>query len=123
MSVPLKTQKPRKIFISFVNPLLYSKNYPGANTEDILNHLKPILRHKPELVIFHSGTNDIVDNKHTISFLDRAIELVNKECPNTPFAISLPIINKNNDDGRYSKKLHDLKREIQKHIGQIKISH
>lgn len=90
------------------------KNHPGSNTVDILDHLKPTLRRKPELVIIHSGTNDITDNKDTILFPDRAIELVHKECPNTEVAISLPILRKDKD-GRYSKKLRDLKRNIQKH--------
>ena len=93
---------------------VWVKNHPGANTEDILDHLKPTLRRKPELVIIHSRTNDITDNKDTILFLDKAIELVQKDSPNTEVAISLPIMRKDKE-GRYSKKLRDLKRKIQKH--------
>ena len=93
---------------------VWVKNHPGANTEDILDHLKPTLRRKPELVIIHSGTNDITDDKDTMLFLDKAIELVQKDSPNTEVAISLPIMRKDKE-GRYSKKLRDLKRKIQKH--------
>ena len=93
---------------------VWVKNHPGANTEDILDHLKPTLRRKPELVIIHSGTNDITDDKDTILFLDKAIDLVQKDSPNTEVAISLPIMRKDKE-GRYSKKLRDLKRRIQKH--------
>ena len=90
------------------------KNHPGANTEDILDHLKPALRRNPDLIIIHSGTNDIMDDNDTIKFLDKAVELSRKECPKTKVAISLPIMRKDKD-GKYTRKVRDLKRKIQKH--------
>ena len=93
---------------------VWVKNYPGANTEDILDHLKPALRRNPELIIIHSGTIDIMDDNDTINFLDKAVELSRKECPKNKVAISLPIMRKDKD-GKYTRKVRDLKRKIQKH--------
>ena len=93
---------------------VWVKNHPGANTEDILDHLKPALRRNPDLSIIHSGTNDIMDDNDTIKFLDKAVELSRKECPKTKVAISLPITRKDKD-GKYTRKVRDLKRKIQKH--------
>ena len=65
-------------------------------------------------MIMHSGTNDITDNKDTITFLDKAFELIKNECPNTEVTISLLILRKDKD-GKYTKKVRDLKRKIQRH--------
>ena len=79
-----------------------------------LDHLKHTLRGNPNLIIIHSGTNDIVDNNDTIKFLDKAVALSQKECPPKKVAISLPILKKNKD-GKYTRKVLDLKRKVQKH--------
>ena len=34
------------------------KSFSGANVRDMHDNLKPILRHKPECIILHVGTND-----------------------------------------------------------------
>ena len=33
--------------------------HPGSTTEDILDYIKPVVRKKPDTLIFHTGTNDL----------------------------------------------------------------
>ena len=40
--------------------------HPGATTVDICNYIKPELRHKPDVIIIHCGTNDIEDEINVV---------------------------------------------------------
>ena len=33
--------------------------HPGATTDDIIDYVRPTARKKPDMTIFHIGTNDI----------------------------------------------------------------
>ena len=35
------------------------KSFPGANTEDMWEYIKPTIKRKPDNVILHVGTNDL----------------------------------------------------------------
>ena len=36
--------------------------HPGASTEDLIDHIKPAIRKNPEIVVIHTGTNDLQNN-------------------------------------------------------------
>ena len=38
------------------------RNHSGATSQDILDHIKPIIRRKPDTIIVHAGTNDLTAN-------------------------------------------------------------
>ena len=40
--------------------------HPGATTVDICDYIKPELRHKPDVIIIHCGTNDIEDEINVV---------------------------------------------------------
>ena len=65
---------------------------PGADTQDIVDHMKPAIRRKPDTLIVHTGTNDITSDTGTQKFLDEAVNLLKTESPQTEFVISLPTI-------------------------------
>ena len=35
------------------------KSFPGATTQDIKDYIKPTITRKPDMVILHTGTNDL----------------------------------------------------------------
>ena len=53
------------------------KSFSGANVRDMQDNIKPILRHKPEYIILHVGTNDSL-NLPPNEILDKILELKNK---------------------------------------------
>ena len=58
------------------------RNHPGATTEDIIDHIKPILRKKPDLLIVHSGTNDLNNEKvNTTECLENINRYIKKNLP------------------------------------------
>ena len=48
------------------NDQVQVKTYPGATTDDIIDY-KPTIRQKPDIVIVHSGTNDLTKDKNTVN--------------------------------------------------------
>ena len=44
------------------NRIVRVRSFPGATTEDILDHCKPIARKKPDIIILHLGTNNLNSN-------------------------------------------------------------
>ena len=39
--------------------------HPGSTTEDMLDFIKPVVREKPDTLIFHTGTNDLTNGVNT----------------------------------------------------------
>ena len=33
--------------------------HPGVSTEDLIEHIKPAIRKNPDIVVIHTGTNDL----------------------------------------------------------------
>ena len=70
---------------------VYMKVNPGSNSQDIVDHLKPVTRRKPDTFIIQMGTNDITSGTDTQEFLDQAVNLLKTESPRTEVTTSLPI--------------------------------
>ena len=51
--------------ISRNNPVKV-KSYPGATINDFIDYVRPTVRKKPNLIIIHTGTNDIQNNVNTL---------------------------------------------------------
>ena len=39
------------------------KVHPGATTDDIIDYIKPSIRQKPDILVVHSGTNDVTEDE------------------------------------------------------------
>ena len=61
------------------------KSFSDANARDMHDNIKPILRHKPEYIILHVGTNDTLKLSPN-EILDKILELktkieeINRDC-------------------------------------------
>ena len=38
------------------------RTHPGVSMDDLINHIKPAICKNPDIVIIHSGTNDLQNN-------------------------------------------------------------
>ena len=52
------------------------KKHSGYNTADMLDFVKPVIRRKPDLVLFHSGTNDLTDELNTMKKVKKLVKVV-----------------------------------------------
>ena len=61
---------------------------PGCSTEDIEDHIKPILNKNPDAIIIHSGTNDVTNVKPTKKKLKNVYKLIEDTSPDIEVMIS-----------------------------------
>ena len=54
---------------------VYVKCFPGASIEDMHSYAKPTMRHDPNLIIIHCGTNDLRKEKTAAVIADDIVTL------------------------------------------------
>ena len=54
---------------------IYVKTFPGATTDCIKDYVKPSIKHNPDFVILHTGTNDLKSTKSAMEISDEIIKL------------------------------------------------
>uniref|UniRef100_A0A7M5XK91 Scavenger receptor cysteine-rich type 1 M130 n=1 Tax=Clytia hemisphaerica TaxID=252671 RepID=A0A7M5XK91_9CNID len=64
------------------------KNFPGADTEDMIDFVKPLLKKSPKFLIVHAGTNDITSGCQTKENLETIRNLVTETSPSTELIFS-----------------------------------
>ena len=72
------------IFFRYQKPDIFSKSgykgnvkfYPGVTIEDITDYLRPATRKKPDLIIVHTETNNLI-NVNTMKYVKYFIEEMN----------------------------------------------
>ena len=45
----------------------YPNKNLGCTSEDITDYIKPIIRRKPDIILVHTGTNDLTNSVNPIS--------------------------------------------------------
>ena len=58
------------------NDQVQVKTHPGATTDDIIDYIKPTIRQKPDIVIVHSGTNDLTKDVNTMNRVRKVVAAV-----------------------------------------------
>ena len=49
---------------------IYVKTFPGATTDCMKDYVKPSIKHNPDFVILHTGTNDLKSTKSAVEISD-----------------------------------------------------
>ena len=50
--------------------------HPGATTDDIIDYVRPTFRKKPDMIIIHTGTNDIQNKVNTLQKVRKVITTI-----------------------------------------------
>ena len=87
--------------------------HPGATTEDLVDHVKPLLhKKKPDIMIVHAGTNDLTNDCETTKHFESINRIMKKISPETELVISNCIIRK--DRNGMETKVSDLNISLNK---------
>ena len=87
-------------------------SYGGGTSEDMVDLVKIGMRRKPEVVILHSGTNDVTtSNVNTIEMIKTTVKYIKQEQPNTNIAISL-ICPRNDQHKNKNPQIKDINNKI-----------
>ena len=59
----IKNQKSWEMSKKLKNTNVYVRHFTGAKVRCMKNHIKPTLREKPDHIVLHVGTNDLVSDR------------------------------------------------------------
>lgn len=76
--------------------------HPGATTEDLVDHIKPVARRKPNMVILHIGSNDLTTGINTQEKLLEVIDILRSESKDTKIAV-LSVVTRKDKNGMPNK--------------------
>ena len=73
--------------------------HPGATTVDICDCIKPELRHKPDVIIIHCGTNDIENEINTVKKIKKLVKEIDEyDKQNPPKVVISSLIKRYDQD-------------------------
>ena len=61
---------------------------PGATTDDIIDYVRPTARKKPDMIIIHTGTNDIQNKVNTLQKVRKVITTIKEIDVNNEIQVS-----------------------------------
>ena len=76
--------------------------HPGATTVDICDYIKPELRHKPDVIIIHCGTNDIENEINTVKKIKKLVKEIDEYDKQNPPKVVISSLIK-----RYDQEFND----------------
>ena len=114
-----KVEISRDSLLNRLNDLGLSKNgnvktrkYPGASTSDMIYHAIQTIERKPEIIICHTGTNDLTNKIDTLTNCQTIVHKIKKKSPHTKITISSLITHK--DKPGCDEKVKLLNAELKK---------
>ena len=73
--------------------------HPGATAVDICDYIKPELRHKPDVIIIHCGTNDIENEINTVKKIKKLVKEIDEyDKQNPPKVVRSSLIKRYDQD-------------------------
>ena len=105
--------------IKYVNGREVSRNnsvkvrsHPGATADDFNHYVRPTVRKKPNLIIIHSGTNDIQNNVNTLQKIRKVISSIKEYDTDDNIKIALSsIIHRSDHD--FEDKINETNRKLE----------
>ena len=74
------------------------RNFPGANSYDMTDYIKPIIKKNPKYLILHVGTNDITSECDTRENLELIRNMITENSPQTELILSKVVIREDKND-------------------------
>ena len=84
------------------------RSHPGATTDDFIDYVRPTIRKKPNLIIIHSGTNDIQNNVNTLQKIRKVISSIKEYDTDDNIKIALSSIF-HRSDHNFEDKINEKK--------------
>ena len=85
--------------------------HPGASTEDLIDHIKPAIRKNPDIVVIHTGTNDLQNNCNIVKKAKKLVSAVKEVDKDNSIKIAFSsIINREDED--FKDKINDVNNKL-----------
>ena len=86
--------------------------HPGATTDDIIDYVRPTARKKPDMIIIHTGTNDIQNKVNTLEKVRKVITTITEIDVNNEIQITFSsVIHRNDQD--FEEEIKEINRKLE----------
>ena len=85
--------------------------HPGASTEDLIDHIKPAIRKNPDIVVVHTGTNDLQNNCNIVKKAKKLVSALKEVDKDNSIKIAFSsIISREDED--FKDKIMDVNNKL-----------
>ena len=87
--------------------------HPGASTDDPIDHIKPAIRKNPDIVVIHTGANDLQNNCNIVKKAKKLVSAVKEVDKDNSRKIAFSsIINREDED--FEDNVNDVNNKLKK---------
>ena len=92
--------------------------FPGCTTQDMKDHIKPLLRRNPDEIIIHVGTNSLHSSNTPLECTAELIDLAESVSSESSAMISISSLITRSDDEALAAKVPDVNKVLKEHCLQ-----
>ena len=86
--------------------------HPGTTTDDIIDYVRPTARKKPDMIITHTGTNDIQNKVNTLQKARKVIATIKEIDVNSEIQIAFSSVI-HRDDQDFEEEIKENSRKLE----------
>ena len=86
--------------------------HPGATTDDIIDYVCPTARKKPDMIIIHTGTNDIENKVNALQKVRKVITTIKEIDVNNEIQMAFSSVI-DRDDQDFEEEIKEIKRKLE----------
>ena len=84
----------------------------GTTTDDIIDYVRPTARKKPDMIIIHTGTNDIQNKVNTLQKVRKVITTIKEIDVNNEIQIAFSsVVHRNDQD--FEEEIKEINRKLE----------
>ena len=88
------------------------KYHPGATTDNVLDYVRPSGRKKPDMIIIHTGTNDIQSKVNTLQKVRKVITTMKEIDVNNEIQIAFSSVI-HHEDQDFEEQIKEINRKLE----------
>ena len=86
--------------------------HPGATTDDIIDYVRPTARKKPDMIIIHTGANDIQNKVNALQKVRTVITTIKEIDVNYEIQIAFSSVI-HRDDQDFEEEMKEINRKLE----------
>lgn len=100
------------------NSQVQMPTFPGCTTQDMKDHIKPLLRRNPEEIIIHVGTNNLRSSNPPCECAEELIDLAESVSSESPAMVTISSLISRSDDESLASKVPDVYKVLKQFCKQ-----
>ena len=95
------------------NSKVQVSSFPGCTTNDMADHIKPIVRRKPDSIIIHVGTNSLRNSNSSREFADEIVD-IGRMVDHEGISVAISSLTARADDNELDKRVKEVNKILKK---------